>query len=128
MRKKFIEILEKEFDCLEQDLDFVIKKEGNTGSLLKCMMGALIIYDVVNFSLVTDDGFSINPTTDKVYWYMPYSTDGYPTYGVLEYNFKLERFTPCGWDYDIPVFKERKNIDKYIITREKFTTVTCKNS
>jgi len=48
MRKEFKEIIENEFDCLVNDVDFVIKKEGNLETLLKCMEQAFSLTDVVN--------------------------------------------------------------------------------
>lgn len=114
MKKEFIKILENKFDCLENDLDIVIKKEGDKDTIMECMLRALVECGGIDFSILTDDGFNINVDSERVYYYLPYHTDKIPTKGFLEYNFDLEKFTPNGDTYDVPVFKELKNIIKYI--------------
>jgi len=43
MKKGFKEIIENEFDCLIDDVDFVILEEGNLQNVINCMNQALTI-------------------------------------------------------------------------------------
>ena len=55
MEQGFKEIIEKEFDCLITDVDFVIKNEGNLQVLLKCMNQAFSLHGVISSLPRQDD-------------------------------------------------------------------------
>lgn len=119
MKAEFIEILTREFECTEEQLSNAIKESNWTvTSVLTCMQRALSSSRGIQFTHTTDDGHEINPETEMVYWYLKNHTDGFPSHGMLKYNFELEKWTPHGWNTDAPVFLDRESVNEHIIKQD----------